>query len=325
MNTKRQDYTCPRCGYHTSRKECMRRHLYQNKRPCPTTSHDIDLTDDIKQYILDNRIYKVPTPQQPPTLVQSINTYNTMNNFVANMDTMDKLSTYLKFTGTNPIPLEDRVDDMFSDRYAKLKNDQYLYGYELSIEDIYDIIDEISQIDSSKKIENLNVIYEETNKKVYVFDGEWKQFRLKCAIKTLIHIIKSGYTNAYEAFLIRRLKNTSLSPFKKQQSKELLSDYYRFLAANEVLPGVNDDSASGDIDSLDDEVREEYHEFYKSIQDKLTLGEKNKTFKEVVYILQRNTKKNVDDLNKKIIGLIQIDEDFKNNILTFQHPSFHNG
>jgi HNH endonuclease len=54
---KKHPYTCPRCEYFTSKKTDMYKHLYNVKKPCPALKINIELTDDIKKYILDNRIY----------------------------------------------------------------------------------------------------------------------------------------------------------------------------------------------------------------------------------------------------------------------------
>jgi hypothetical protein len=55
---KSPEYECPCCGYQTIHKNDMRRHLYNKMKQCPKLLHDIELTDEIKEYILQNRIYK---------------------------------------------------------------------------------------------------------------------------------------------------------------------------------------------------------------------------------------------------------------------------
>lgn len=36
----------------------MYNHLYQKRKPCPALHLDIDLTDEVKQYIMNNRVFK---------------------------------------------------------------------------------------------------------------------------------------------------------------------------------------------------------------------------------------------------------------------------
>lgn len=57
--SKHELYRCIRCNYSTERKSNMYYHLYKIKKPCPATENIIHLTDEIKQHIMDNRIYKI--------------------------------------------------------------------------------------------------------------------------------------------------------------------------------------------------------------------------------------------------------------------------
>jgi hypothetical protein len=58
--TKPHPYTCPSCGLQTRLKADMNRHLYTNKKPCASVS-GIILTDEIKEHIMNYRLY---TPRQ---------------------------------------------------------------------------------------------------------------------------------------------------------------------------------------------------------------------------------------------------------------------
>ena len=62
---KRPNYCCIRCGYETDSKSHMHKHLFLKNTPCPQTKNNIELTDEIKQYILDNRIYLIPPKVKP--------------------------------------------------------------------------------------------------------------------------------------------------------------------------------------------------------------------------------------------------------------------
>jgi hypothetical protein len=52
-------YCCPRCGYDTLQKYKMKRHLYDTKNLCPVLQVDVELTDDIKLYVMENRVYEM--------------------------------------------------------------------------------------------------------------------------------------------------------------------------------------------------------------------------------------------------------------------------
>jgi hypothetical protein len=52
------DYQCPRCGYCTRQKNDIRRHFFKRKL-CPALKHDVEMTNEIKEYVLANFAYKV--------------------------------------------------------------------------------------------------------------------------------------------------------------------------------------------------------------------------------------------------------------------------
>ncbi len=54
------EYSCPRCNYKTKLKANMRKHLYDRQEECPGITNDIELTDEIKEKVLKNRIYVIP-------------------------------------------------------------------------------------------------------------------------------------------------------------------------------------------------------------------------------------------------------------------------
>ena len=58
----RPPYLCPRCGYNTPKKPHMRYHFYATKKPCQGIVRLIELTEEIKQTILDHRVYHPPQP-----------------------------------------------------------------------------------------------------------------------------------------------------------------------------------------------------------------------------------------------------------------------
>lgn len=81
----KEPYTCPRCGYCTRHKAYMRRHLYQNKKTCPGTKSAMPLTDDIKDCILNDRIYHPPDKTPQHVII------NQFNNFVSKMDPIQEI------------------------------------------------------------------------------------------------------------------------------------------------------------------------------------------------------------------------------------------
>jgi hypothetical protein len=61
-----QDYTCPRCGYSSHRKSNIRNHFYKKNKLCPATVDFVELTDKVKEYILENKVYRPLNSKYPP-------------------------------------------------------------------------------------------------------------------------------------------------------------------------------------------------------------------------------------------------------------------
>ena len=64
IREKRDPYCCIRCDYSTPHKPSMRRHFYKLNKSCPAIKNNIELTIEIKEHILANRIYIIPKPEK---------------------------------------------------------------------------------------------------------------------------------------------------------------------------------------------------------------------------------------------------------------------
>ena len=91
-------YECIRCNYETSHKPDMKRHLYASKKVCPSVRNQIELTDEIKEEILNNRRYRIPHVKKEKKEIKASITEKfaeiSMNN---NLD-VDKGSIYIMYT-----------------------------------------------------------------------------------------------------------------------------------------------------------------------------------------------------------------------------------
>jgi hypothetical protein len=72
------EYVCIRCNYKTNKKSNIKNH-FDRKIDCPATENDIELTDEIKKYILKNRFYRIPkqiTNISRPTIITNNEEYH---------------------------------------------------------------------------------------------------------------------------------------------------------------------------------------------------------------------------------------------------------
>lgn len=313
----KEAYSCPACGYKTTRKHSMRVHFYNNKKPCPRIVNDIDLTDEIKEYVLDNRVYHPPKQQASSSqqiLNQTINNYNVIQNFITNMDVIDKLNKYAEYNKIEIIDFEDKVGENYMLTCKRLDDDKFKYGFELKTHDILEIIDSISSMPDNK-LEYFNIMYDNHINKLKLYEGGvWKSLLIEQGIRQIIIITKDYYLDSYESYLLRKLRKSD-SPIEKQKVKELLIEYYKFIAAFEIDPYIKDASdgmiLSDDEKNSECNYHDEYYPIYQKVMDKLTKGEMVKVKKDVLEIVKRNTNQNIHELNKRVLGLIHMDEDFK--------------
>jgi hypothetical protein len=313
-------YECCRCGYKTKDKSKIKRHLYHLKKPCPSTSHDIELTDDIKQYILDNRIYKIPETKPATNIITN---YNQINNFISSMDIQEKLNKYIKYKNIEIMDFEDQIEDHFNSHIKKLDTNRYS-SYRLDFDDMLDVIDKVTYI--SKNVENFNIYYDEIPNKLKIFTcGEWNTLLLDAGIKQMLHKIKACYLDTYECYLLRKLNDSNIGAHSRMQFKEHLLDYFKFLSCFDISPYVSNASDGDILKNNDDsyDLQDEWYPKFKGIKESITVTEANKVKKEVKDIVKRNTKSNIIELNKLIMQVFNADTEFKENIINNIESELH--
>ena len=317
-------YECCRCGYSTSHKACMRHHLYSLVKSCSGSKNVIDLTDDIKERILMNSIYHLPVEQAPPTINQIINNNNTIINYIARMDTVCKINKYIEHTRIPMIDFEQSIENKFDRKAKKLECNSYRHGFSLKETDFLEIIDEISNVHA--KIDEVNIVYDSKWQKLKVYEaGLWEELLVTSGLKKIIEMVQSYYFNAYECYLIRNIHIENVAAIQKQHYRELLQVYYKFLAAFNVLPYVKgqydnailyneyDDRREEGLDkyTLEEKFLSEYNKVAKST----TMGESNTLRKSVLEIIKRNSLKNIEDMNNKLLDLFNMDPAFKESLI----------
>jgi hypothetical protein len=336
----------------------MRRHLYTLKKPCPATNLDIDLTDDIKEYILANQVWRPPppVPQPPPpkekplTINQTINNYNTMNNLITRMDDFTKLMAYTQHVNTPIMNFSDHIEATYQKRRTCM-DEMRSKNIFLDNSGFFDAIDDMTSLTSLasnaskttiKDLTRLNVLYEDVAQKLKIYDdNEWRSVLFEKGITQIIERIKDHYLDVYERYLIRLYYHDTTSAVKKAYIKEHLQEYYMFIACYDLSPYVCDkadheiteiddvgeeEDATGDDDKEDEKaedseiietwnIQEKWYPVFKDVKEKLQTSYVNRVKKDVANIVKRNAKANVMELNRKVIELIRMDEDFKNDVL----------
>jgi len=311
--------------YDTMQKTGMSRHFYKKKKTCPATRKDIELTDEVKEYVLNNRLYtpQVVTPPAPVTINQTINNIQTMNNFIAGLDPLTKIKHLTEHRDIEVLDFESKVENQYKRDVKKLMNDSYRGNV---MYDENQFIDMVSNITESKEVEDMSVVYDSKTDRMHFAVGgnDWEHKRPQQSITFLLETLVNYHLLYYEIYLIRKIHTES--SFNRVQLKECLEKYYRFIACFGIKPNVHGKNDTQVLYNEDDEryndriqrgsiedhrLVDEFHTLYLRILDSITEKDQREMTKEVLDIVKRNHKINIAELNKMILDVIRVDEGFR--------------
>lgn len=310
----KQPYTCPRCSLQTKLKGNMERHLYKLQKMCPATHQDIELTDEIKQYILNNRVYHPPKQTQQQVIIQQINNNQQIINYIAKLDTRSKLDTYLEHTQTNLLPFEVQIEEQYKDQIEKCEDiETRLESFSIKTPNILDILNTLT---TSSNADTLNVIYDKTPNKLSIYgDGDWDTCVFEQGVQKLIDKVREGFLDDYELLLLNKMADDPF-PRERQRAREHLEEYYRFLETFEVNPLLLEfNRLVGEKREKVHEYNETYYGMYENIKKNMKLSKAKELKKDVYNMIKNNCNASVNDLNKKMMDIICTDEEFKNKVM----------
>lgn len=306
-----RDYKCPKCGYSTCKRTNMYRHLYNNKKECPALVSPIVLTDDIKAYILSNRVYHPPATSHSPQ--QVINNYNQINNFVSKMDPIEKITKYIQHKNSEIINIDEHIEQTYHDNIQKLENSS-LKHFSLDYHSILKVIDTIT---TCNNIETMNIFHDTMSNKLKIYvNGKWECLLFGHGVVDLMQKIQTCYLDYYEAYLLKKAYYGS--QYERQCVKERLNEYYKFLVCFELTPLIKSEFIEDILkdDNIDTAcLQDVYQSFFKEIQERILLSEANRIRKQIHDIIRANNKNNMFELNKRVMDLMHVDECFKELVL----------
>lgn len=313
-------YQCPRCGYGTNQKGHMFNHLFKRKKPCHTDNHMIDLTNDIKEHVLNYGKYHIE-PQTKSIVKttnnsQNINNYYVLSNILSKMDPVEKLTEYVNYKGVQITDYEEYVENLYSDQVEKLENEQVKH-FSLNKQDLLEIVDKVTSFEDVTKC---NFIYDtDTNKFSFYNYGKWKSLLHDAGVKEIIENIQKCYLDSYELYLLKKYDSVSCMHLAKQQVREHLEEYYKFLSCFSIEPYVANKTNAQilGLETTDEEydIQDKWMNIFKDLQKQISVYDCNKVRKEVANIAKINTKKSIVDLNKKMMEVFNMDEEFKQMVI----------
>jgi hypothetical protein len=311
---KKHPYTCPRCEYFTSKKPDMYKHLHKLLKPCPAIHQDIVLTDEIKQYILDNRVYRPPKQTEHQVINQQINNYQLVVNYINKKDFQDKITQYLEYTKENLQDYTNTVEQHYQNKLDKLESEGFRQDRTLTCDALIDVLDTCT---SSQNVHKMNLMYDKVLDKLQIYEDEWTSHHFEAGVQELISSIQCVYLDKYEEYLLKQYNDASM--FDRQCIEEALTEYYQFLETFDAVPYIKTSQEAWIHD-----IQEGYiGKVYNKVKDEMK-GSVQKTIKKRVFnVIKTNCHQSLLELNKQMMELIKMDETFKNNIMNELKNAVH--
>jgi len=298
----------------------MRRHLYLLKKQCPGFYNDIELTEDIKNKVLTNRVYEIKTTEKQkdgPTI--------NLNNYVFEMDTKDKLESVLDYEQKRPVNLGDQIERANSQKIEKLEDRSYKYGFKLDRHNLFELVDQSIQLTCKNDIHKMNLHYIPELGKIAIYhDDEWTNYLYDSGINKVINIIRNYYLESYEKYMLYKIFiDKRASAFECNDYKNQLNDYFQFLIAFDLYPSSKDEGNTDFLPGFDHDNKFFISDFcmkrYNEQKDELKRCDINKIRKLIGDIIKTNSIANVKMLNKHVINLAVNDEKFREKLLAFSN------
>jgi hypothetical protein len=311
--------------------------LYKRQKQCPIIVNDIELTDDIKDYLMVNRIYKTKQPSKTHTdkkLVQKItnntNTdnsqktknINTLNyNVYINLDPGKKMEYYHKSLNHQLETIDDLILRIYEKEIENMNNNDGDYAY--SITDFIDIVDNVIR---SKDIEHKDCVlvherkesatacYNQRQEKPSIYP-EWELLENEKSANIIVEIIQHNLWNTYELYLLQKIER-----YKNPETIKYLLLYYTFISSFDLKPYVY--FVSSDSEILYNQDEEEYSHFaLDTLKRKyMDIFEKNNTsmlemcrttiYHVVKILIANNGSNSISSIDKKIQDVLIKDPNY---------------
>lgn len=307
-------YICPRC-FITMKKSNIIRH-FARKNPCVCKNEtQLVLTDQIKSIVLQDRIYHIPKETKGPK-----NVNNTVNNFMNNYFSgpLDKIRALTEYRNTKMLTVDQTIDEKCFEKKQKYERNQNIYYNKLTIDDLLQILDDISN-SSDPDYKDFNVLYDKKQNKMSYMedDGRWKVSLVDKGLSMLLGKIKDNFLDYYECYLIRQIRLDNATD-------DLLKEYYKFLVVFHIEPITYSSDDSVILENDDYEVytcKDEFYSLYTEIRLDIKISERMRIRRQMIDIIKRNSYTNEDRLSSDIHNIFAEEEDFKKFLLVWDKPS----
>jgi hypothetical protein len=293
----------------------MKKH-FNRKTPCRNT-HNVNLTEEIKDYVYEHKVYHPPAPSNPK---QVVNNYNFLANFISKMDYDEKLEHVLGYQQQRLIDFEDGLDQRFERKLDRLDKNDYKQPYELTEKDLFGLINDVTKINSDQ-LNYLNVLFDKKVNRILFYSCEkWDSSIVEYGIADLVRYLQSYFLDTYEKYLIKNIHGDKFGAQARSSLKNHLEIYYRFLISvglRSNLYGNTDEDILGRTQHENSpySLEEYYMKWFDELKKLVKQSDKNSVKKQIINILKENSVHNIQELNKSVLSIIQVDQTFREKVL----------
>lgn len=230
------DFKCPRCGYSTMHKPSMSYHLFKRKDVC---DGDLDLTDNIKQYVLIHRQYNERKHNaqlnKSKRFLGSINSLLTLE---------DKLLYFCQYKN---IDLVDFPSTIRENGKTLMKPWKISRNY----------MNIVAIMSNAKQISNLNFFADKDRNYGWVYDfqkGLFEKQVMENIVDKVLETTNYEFFHEYEWFLY---KQRPLNMNDRDDVQKSLDRLYTYLACLDLEPNIisSDDHRDMKLEEYDKYVR----------------------------------------------------------------------
>lgn len=314
------NYECCRCGYSAYQKSAMRLHLYSRKTVCPAIKEDIELTEYVKNYILQNKAYRVSSQQVVSSVAEpklqmnnSQNTQYVIQQFAPHLSSFEKLKAITKYTNVEVINLFNHIEKKFIKEISKFQNHTYKDTMTLKFDDFITCVHVFSK-DIRNDLSTLNILFDDEGVSINILndDDSWIDPHIEQGVVFIVTALEIMYLREYEKYILRELV-TMPDNQHRQKVKEALYEYYKFITCFNIPPYCkhSDDYILYDCDASTHDICDEFEPLYVQAIKEVSSVDKNKTLRKVLSILKGNSTKYVKKMNNNFANLISNNDDFQ--------------
>lgn len=233
-------YTCPRCGFYSENRSKIVYHLFTKRKVCPGIISRIELTDEVKNDVLVNRIYVCPQSVSP-VVINNVQVYNNigtianLNNckidsILNNMDPVKKITKLINIRDDlNISNFENLVCDKLKKRMLIYENEDAPPFEEIDEKSILDLLQDILK---ANHVEDVSHFYNPKDNNICVRCVDtFEMVNVDECRRLMLEIIQQS-TCIYERCIIQKLENK----IETRKHEKFLNGYYYMINMCKLEP-----------------------------------------------------------------------------------------